>query len=582
MKTINLISLFALTGVLAVCALEKKEGRVHGGAGGEKQGYGFPFLFFLIYGLIAIRCIGLGEIPGGFNQDGAMGAVDALALARHGTDRFGTWLPAHFKGWGYGQMSVFLSYLTVPFIWLFGFDSLTVRLPMLVLSLAGACAAYGIAKRLISSGAAVCVLAFLAVNPWHFMQSRWALDCNAFPHLFLLGLYFLTQGAAGRPENESALTCKGLLSRGSRELYLSMVFFGLCMYAYGVSFYMVPFFLLAACVILLVRRRIVMVQAFVCALVYFGISFPIYGTMLINFMKWDTVSLPFTTMPYFADSVRSGDIVFFSEHPLKQLISNLNALIRVVFLQKPDLIWNAIDDFGTMYQCSMPVIFAGFGISVYQAVRNKDPDKRLSFLLLLVYWSCSVFTGLCINNVNVNRINIIFYSHILFAGIAVYYLAKEWRRAAAVVVLVYCLQSLLFFHQYFTSWAQRMEDMFYKDFLEATEYAGQARCDVYYITPDTPVYGASVQRNEILTMFALEIDAEYYRGETDSLHGKGISCGNEVPYQRRFRYKDPTAEEIYGESNAGFVVMDWQRSWFDEERFEVRRFGDYIVALPRR
>ena len=104
-------------------------------------------------------------------------------------------------------------------------------------------------------------------------------------------------------------------------------------------------------------------QAFVCALVYFGISFPIYGTMLINFMKWDTVSLPFTTMPYFADSVRSGDIVFFSEHPLKQLISNLNALIRVVFLQKPDLIWNAIDDFGTMYQCSMPVIFAGFGIS---------------------------------------------------------------------------------------------------------------------------------------------------------------------------------------------------------------------------
>lgn len=126
-----------------------------------------------------------------------------------------------------------------------------------------------------------------------------------------------------------------------------------------------------------------------------------------------------------------------------------------------------------------------------------------------------------------------------------------------------------------------MEDMFYKDFLEAVEYAGQAQCDVYYITPDTPVYGASVQRNEILTMFALEIDAEYYRGDTDSLHGKGTSYGNEIPYERRFRYKDPTSEEIYGEGNAGFVVMDWQRPWFDEERFEVSRFGDYIVALPR-
>lgn len=581
MKTINWISLFAAIGVLAVCVLKRKEGRVHGGACGEKEGYGSPFWLLLLYGLIAIRCIGLGEIPGGFNQDGAMGAVDALALARHGTDRFGTWLPAHFTAWGYSQMSVFLSYLTVPFLWLFGFDSLSVRLPMLVLSLAGAWAAYGIAKRLLSSRAAICVLAFLAVNPWHFMQSRWAIDCNAFPHLFLLGLYFLMRGASAQPAEESRGASAGLFFRGKGWPYLSMVFFGLCMYAYGVSFYMVPFFLFAACVILLVQRRIVIRQALVCALVYFGISFPIYGTMLINFMKWDTVRLPFTTMPYFADSIRSGDIVFFSEHPLSQLTANLNALIRVVFLQKPDLVWNAIDGFGTMYHCSMPFVFAGLGISVCQVMKNKDQGKRLSFLLLLVYWICSVFTGLCINYVNVNRINIIFYSHILFAGIAIYDLAKRWKRAAAAVILIYCLQSVLFFHQYFTSWAQRMEDMFYKDFLEAVEYAGQAQCDVYYITPDTPVYGASVQRNEILTMFALEIDAEYYRGDTDSLHGKGTSYGNEIPYERRFRYKDPTSEEIYGEGNAGFVVMDWQRPWFDEERFEVSRFGDYIVALPR-
>ena len=100
------------------------------------------------------------------------------------------------------------------------------------------------------------------------------------------------------------------------------------------------------------------------------------------------------------------------------------------------------------------------------------------------------------------------------------------------------------------------------------------KIQVYYITPDTPVYGASVQRNEILTMFALEIDAEYYQGKTDSF------CGNEIPYVRRYQYKDPTAEEICGERNAGYVVMEWQRPWFDEAQFEIKRFGDYIVALP--
>ncbi|HYH03864.1 MAG TPA: hypothetical protein VEC37_12220, partial [Bacillota bacterium] len=43
--------------------------------------------------LIALVAVGIrlwkfGIIPFGFNQDGAMGAVDALALADHGTDRF--------------------------------------------------------------------------------------------------------------------------------------------------------------------------------------------------------------------------------------------------------------------------------------------------------------------------------------------------------------------------------------------------------------------------------------------------------------------------------------------------------------
>ena len=74
------------------------------------------FLFLVIYGLIAIRVIGFPQIPGGLNQDGVMGAVDAKALAEYGTDRFGTFMPAHFEAWGYGQMSVLLSYLTVPFI----------------------------------------------------------------------------------------------------------------------------------------------------------------------------------------------------------------------------------------------------------------------------------------------------------------------------------------------------------------------------------------------------------------------------------------------------------------------------------
>ena len=86
---------------------------------------------------VFVRIYQFGSTPGGFNQDGAMAAVDAKALADYETDRFGMRLPVHLTGWGYGQMSALLSYLMVPFIKLAGLTPVTARLPQLLVSLAG-------------------------------------------------------------------------------------------------------------------------------------------------------------------------------------------------------------------------------------------------------------------------------------------------------------------------------------------------------------------------------------------------------------------------------------------------------------
>ncbi|MDO4303558.1 MAG: glycosyltransferase family 39 protein [Bacillota bacterium] len=558
---INVICLLIIIGILLVMLLEKWEGRLGGnidvGSGSPSLNYKKGFYFLVIYGLIAVRCIGLGSIPGGFNQDGAMGAVDALALSQYGTDRFGTWLPAHFKAWSYGQMSVLLSYFTVPFIKLWGLSSLTARLPMCIASLLGAGAVYRIVKEMYSRNAALIALIFLAINPWHFMQSRWALDCNLFPHMFVIGLYLLYKGIERH-----------------KYLYFSMVFFALCMYCYGVAFYMVPFFLLITCIILLVEKQVKIKSVLICAAIYFSCSFSIYGTMLINFMGWETVRLPFVTMPYFEGSVRANDIVFFSEEPLKQLAVNFRALINVVFLQKPDLIWNAIDDFGTMYLCSMPLILLGVGITIYQLIKSEDSHRRHGCILLLTYWGCSIFTGLCINSVNVNRINIIFYSHIIFAGIAIYYIVRSWRKMAFLFIGVYGLLSILFFNHYFTTWAQQMEDVFYSDFLEAVQYAGELECDYYYITPDTQ-YEGSANVSEILTMFAQQIDARYYQGQTNRF------MGNEISFLDRYKFRNPSPEEINTRQYTAYVVKTDKISQFNEEEFWIKRFDSYSVAVPR-
>lgn len=564
MDFFNRICLAVILGILAAAGVHWLKGRGQGEVGQEERGVfsltadsriRWLALPLILYGLTAIRCIGFGSIPAGFNQDGAMAAVDAMALADYGTDRFGNWLPAHFQAWGYGQMSVLLSYLMAPFIKLWGLNSVTARLPMLLASIAGAMALYGLVKDIFGSRAGLLALLCAAVAPWHFMQSRWALDCNMFPHMFILGLYFLNRG----------------LKKG-RYLYVSMIFFALCMYAYGVAFYMVPVFLLVSCILLLLSRRISWKQAMLSMAVYFGISWPIYGTMLINFMGWETVRLPFTTMAFFPESMRSGDILFFSQRPLEQLWLNGRTLWRQVFLQKPDLLWNALDDFGSLYHCSMPLVLTGAGITVYHAVKG-EKKIRISCMLLLVYWGTAVLTGLFINYVNINRINIIFYSHLAFAGIAAYTVIKEWRRLAAGLAAVYGLMLILFLNQYFTDWAERMESCFFADFIEAVEYAGDLEADYYYITPDSQSDG-SWWVSQILTMYAVKMDAKYFQGETN------IFRGTEISYDDRYHFYNASGDLIHDNAYIVYVVREDRLGDYDPGRFMRRQFGGYYVVVP--
>jgi hypothetical protein len=78
-----------------------------------------------------------------------------------------------------------------------------------------------------------------------------------------------------------------------------------------------------------------------------------------------------------------------------------------------------------------------------------------------------------------------------------------------------------------------MNGVFYRDFLTAVETAGERDFDTLVITPDVQFVG-SRQVSEILTLFALKVDAEYYQGKTEG----------ERPYEERFRYRNLTAADL--------------------------------------
>lgn len=495
-----------------------------------------------------IRIYKFGSVPGGFNQDGAMAAVDAKALADYGTDRYGMHMPVHLTAWGYGQMSALLSYLMVPFIKLFGLSAVTARMPQLIMSIAGLIFFYLFVKDVFGKKAALIAAAFAAVNPWHILQSRWALDCNLYPHFFIIGVYLLNKGLTRR-------VC----------LYLSMVSFGLCMYCYGISIYTMPLFLIAACVYLAVTKKIKIMDALICAGVYLLVSWPFILTMIINFLKLDTIETPFFTIPYFPDSVRSNDILFFSDNIGEQLIANIKSLANTTLLQKKDLPWNDVENFGTMYLFTMP--FAVTGLIVLIRKYRKSAGAVLALIFLLT----GIWCGLTTNGVNVNRINIIYYPIMLMAVLGIYYVINTIKNIQWGVAAAYISAFVIFSVTYFTSYADILAVNFFKDFGDAVASVKNSDADKFYITADSQYTGAS-NVSEILTLFYHETDAKYYQGETPE---------GELPFDEKYTFKSIKDIDIDPSENAVYVITAGDLSYFDQTLYDIERFGNYYTLSPK-
>lgn len=512
----------------------------------------FGILLFLAF---AVRIWQFGSIPGGMNQDGAMAAVDAKALADYASDRYGTYMPAHFTAWGYGQMSVLLSYLMVPFIKIFGLTTVTARLPILLASIGGIVAAYFLFRRIFGIRAAQIVMAFLILNPWHYMQSRWALDCNMLPHMFIIGLFFLLKG----------------LDEKKRYLYISMLFFALCMYSYGIAFYTVPVFLLVFCVYVLIKKLIRVREALISVGVYFLISWPIYLTMFINTAGMETIKTPFVTIPFFPDSVRSQDILFFVDNKGEQLISNIKSLVHI-FIEGDTLPWNTITGFGTIFLCFVPFIFLGMYYVCHIMHRETDVKRKAGLLGLLLFFGIGILAGLITSNVNVNRINIILYPMILFASVGIYFVYLNIKRPSFSLGAVYLLMGCLFIHSYFTDYAENIRYIFMDGFIQSVQDVSKhSSCDMYCITPDSQYEGSS-NVSEILTLFALQIDAKYYQGETKD---------GERPYAQTYYYCRAADTEINAQAPIAYVISNSELELFPMTEYHIETHDGFSSAIPK-
>lgn len=523
--------------------------------------------YWVLFGLIMAagvftRCWRFLELPRGYNQDGLMIGVEAYCLAMGGVDQLGTSWPTYFEAWGFAHMSPLYAWIMIPFIKVLGSTKLALRLPMLLVSLAMLPVIWDFARRVFGKGFALLALFIAAVNPWHVLQSRWAIDCNIMPHMLLLACYLLYIGRKHRS-----------------MLYLSMVAFALSIYGYGLACFSVPVLLLCMAVYYVARKEASILDIVVCVVIFFGISGPFFYTMAINAFGLEPVQLGPITLPYFAESKRTNDMPFFQLNPYGTILANMVGFLYATVIGGRADVYYAMTWTHVMYRFMTPL----FLYALYRMWRDRrgmviakeDEKARDGMMLVLAWLFASLVNGLLIGG-GVNRNDVVYYPMIIVCAYGVYLMARRLRPAAAIVLAMMVVSFAGMNIVYFTDEAyQSGYRVFQNGLVDALEDTWDWDYDEVYVT----TAGGGSKISEASIMYAHDID---YAGRSEQVELYDAH-GEPTGWYFTERYKvtefdgfepDPMACSLY-------IVAQGEKAYFDEENYLFTDYGDYAAVYPR-
>lgn len=511
---------------------------------------------------VAVRLWRFPELPRGVNWDGMMAGIEGMSLARGGTDQYGTAWPVYFEAWQHAQMNVLYSYLLIPFVKLWGLSRLTLRLPMMIISLAALPVIWDFARRLKGRAFALIVLWLTVLCPWQITTSRWALESNLMGHFLLFSCYLLYLGLSKKP-----------------FLYIGMAMFGVTMYAYGVAAYSVPVLLILVCAYLLWAKRIRRWEALCCALVYLLVSLPFFLMLFINAFGLETIRLGPVTIQYFAESVRAEDLVFFAENPLRQALENLGDLMEVSLLQTEGTEHHTYPLSRTLYVFSVPALWAGIFLMIRDGHRARakslEPQWQDGATLVCCWLASMILCGIITNGTNVNRANGIFYPLLICLGYGLWQAVRRVRVLALLMALCYAVGFGTYCVGYFTD-AEYIDHIATRQsdgLVEALDFAHELDCDRYYVS--NSLLGDWIMEKYV--WFAHEIDPAQHQGEREVADASGNEMGY---YDQRYQYMPfqdfvPDPEEC-----TAYILSQAERQWFSADDFILWNFGMYAVAYP--
>lgn len=434
---------------------------------------------WVFWGLVALgavlRFAALGSYPPGLNQDEASAGYEAWCLLHYGIDRNGYRLPVLLVAWGSGQNALY-SYLAMPFIALFGLSPFSLRLPAALCGTLTLPLFFSAARRVRGEHFALWALFALAINPWHILLSRWALESNLLPFCLMAGIAFLLKSE----------------ERGW-YLLLSAAFFALALYAYGTAYLFLILFLPAASFLLHPGRHVTWRQYFTALALFVLLALPVSLCQLRNILGMEAGTFLGLSLPALNET-RQSATMFASG------LGGMPQFLRLLWTQNDGLVWNSPGIYGLFYgKPGLLLAIIGLGSTLYELYRHRLPRQELYLLL----WLGVSFASAFFIDVNVNRMNMAFLPIIWLQGAG---LTLIGRRIAPFLAAALLLSATLFTDYYYSGYAESVGRSFYAGLGSAIEYASanSEAEDVLFISYD-------VNMPYIYVLFYEEIPPAEYR-----------------------------------------------------------------------
>jgi hypothetical protein len=411
-----------------------------------------PILFavILVVGIFA-RVWEFGDVPPGLNPDEASIGVEAYYLYKFGVDRYGLSYPVHLISWGSGQNALY-AYLLIPFVALKGINAFAVRLPLMLAGILMMPLIYISGKRLLGERFALLAMFFMAISPWHIVNSRWAVESNIMPFFFLAAFAALT-----------------LAEARNWWFLISSILFAISLYSYGTTYVGAPVFLLLTVPLLLKLKRITMRQLIIGAVAFGLIAFPIGLFLAVNTLQLTTIQLGPVTIPRLPVEARYETMAaVFGANPLRAIAANAKIMFDVLWTQSDAFPWNFVEPFGYFYKVTFPLAAAGFILTLpFKFVKENRAERWF-----IAAWMIASFIVGIVHPVNLTRLNIIFTPVLFCIALFLLWLNERVKFTLPVTVLALGVGFLLFNQAYHgEEYRRRASGIFNEGIVPAVQYA---------------------------------------------------------------------------------------------------------------